>query len=229
MAVEECSRGFGCTWLLFDAFDECADDLRDEILSILQSLNTIESVQVFLTCRPHTMELPQCRIQPLEKRLPETTVDEIVKAVIKRSDGILILDKCDLGPSDSYGRTPLSWAAENGFFEVVQALTSSGLEETALNIRCGDYGQRPLCFASENGHVEVVKILIEAGADVNLASENGQTPISWASEKGFEKGKEFIQIPTTKTPPSSSAVTRIGLWQTTSRTATIEPKIPTAS
>lgn len=100
----------------------------------------------------------------------------------------LIFDKCDLNPIDSYGRTSLSWAAENGFFEIVQALTRcSELEETALNIRCGDYGQTPVCFASENGHVEVVKVLIKSGADVNLASENGQTPISWASEKGFGK------------------------------------------
>ncbi|KAI5836988.1 hypothetical protein DFP73DRAFT_569872 [Morchella snyderi] len=100
---------------------------------------------------------------------------------------ILIREGCDLNPIDSCGRTPLSWAAEKGFTEIVKALTTAGLTDTALNVRCGNYGRTPLCSASENGHVEVVKVLIDAGADVNLASENGQTPISWAAEKGFEK------------------------------------------
>lgn len=112
-AVEECAGGFECTWLFFDAFDECADDLRNEILSVLESLSKVESpVQVFLTCRPHTMGLRQCRdvnvidltahekdIETVvlrkmnkssrwKKRLRETTAGEILKAVIKRSDGM---------------------------------------------------------------------------------------------------------------------------------------------
>ncbi len=43
-------------------------------------------------------------------------------------------------------------------------------------IMLGDGGQR---------HVEIVKLLIEAGADVNLADNDGVTPLRHARSRGY--------------------------------------------
>ena len=36
----------------------------------------------------------------------------------------------------------------------------------------------------QNGHLEVVKALLAAQADVNKASNDGETPLHWASNEG---------------------------------------------
>ncbi|KAK0703024.1 hypothetical protein B0T26DRAFT_744167 [Lasiosphaeria miniovina] len=56
---------------------------------------------------------------------------------------------------DSYGQTPLSWAAENGHEAVVQQLLAKG----AIVETKDDYGQTPLLWAAENGYEAVVQLL----------------------------------------------------------------------
>jgi len=57
---------------------------------------------------------------------------------------------------DTYGRTPLSWAAENGHEAVVKLLLEEG---AALDSKDGWYGQTPLSRATEDGHEAVVKLV----------------------------------------------------------------------
>jgi ankyrin repeat protein len=40
-------------------------------------------------------------------------------------------------------------------------------------------------------HTEVVRLLVQAGADVNLADNNGDTPLAHARQRGF---KEIVAI-----------------------------------
>jgi len=62
----------------------------------------------------------------------------------------------DLDSKDTYGRTPLSWAAANGHEAVVKLL----LLEKAVDVDSkDDYGQTPLSWAAEGGHEAVVKLL----------------------------------------------------------------------
>ena len=85
---------------------------------------------------------------------------------------------------DSYSRTPLSWAAENGHEAVVELLLENGAE---LETRDTRYGQTPLSWAVEKGHEAVVKLLLENGAELETRDTRyGQTPLSWAVEKGQE-------------------------------------------
>jgi len=94
-----------------------------------------------------------------------------------------LLDKgADLEARDSnYGRTPLSWAAENGREAVVKLLLDKGAD---LEAEDSKYGQTPLSWAAENGREAVVKLLLDNGADLESRSNSGQTPLSWAAGNG---------------------------------------------
>ena len=71
---------------------------------------------------------------------------------------------------DTYGRSALSWAAGNGFDDVVKLLIKGagvGLRRLKLPFRKGaevnsvdKYGRSPLSYAIWNGNVAVVKVLI---------------------------------------------------------------------
>ncbi|OWT42487.1 Ankyrin repeat-containing protein [Pochonia chlamydosporia 170] len=88
----------------------------------------------------------------------------------------------DVELKDSYSRTPLSWAAEEGHEAVVKLLLDKGADVEPK----GSHGQTPLWRAAEKGHEAIVKLLLEKGADVESKGSHGQTPLSWAAEKGHE-------------------------------------------
>jgi Ankyrin repeats (3 copies)/Ankyrin repeats (many copies) len=97
---------------------------------------------------------------------------------------------------DSWGRTPLWRAAENGHEVVVKLLLEKGAE---LESKDSEYGRTPLSRAAENGDEAVVKLLLEKGAELESKDKYGQTPLSWAAENGhgavvkllLEKGAEL--------------------------------------
>ena len=84
---------------------------------------------------------------------------------------------------DSYGRAPLSWAAERGHEAVVKLLLETGKVDVDSKDR---YGRTPLSWAADRGHEAVVKLLLETGkVDVD-SKDRGRTPLSWAAERGHE-------------------------------------------
>jgi hypothetical protein len=85
---------------------------------------------------------------------------------------------------DSYDRTPLSYAAENGHEAVVKLL----LAKDGVNLNYMDqFDETPLLFAVENGHEAVVKLLLaKDGVDLNSKSIYDRTPLSHAVGNGHE-------------------------------------------
>ncbi|KAK7946767.1 uncharacterized protein PG986_011088 [Apiospora aurea] len=71
------------------------------------------------------------------------------------------IEGVELDQPDSNGRTPLSYAAENGYVDIVSHL----LEQGANPETDDDGGLTPLHYAASTGQVEVSKILLEAGVD----------------------------------------------------------------
>ncbi|KAF4415639.1 ankyrin repeat domain-containing protein [Fusarium austroafricanum] len=99
----------------------------------------------------------------------------------------LLLDKgVEIEAKDSmYGRTPLSWAAQNGHEDVVKLLLNKGAEIEAKDSIM--YGQTPLSWAASNRHEAIVKLLLEEGAEIEAKeSMFGQTPLLLASKNGYE-------------------------------------------
>jgi len=86
---------------------------------------------------------------------------------------------------DVRGRTPLSYAAQDGLEGVVKIL----LEQPRVNPWRSDLSRNtPLSFAAMSGHDRVVKILL-GRADINPDQPNldGQTPLSYAASGGHEE------------------------------------------
>jgi len=114
------------------------------------------------------------------------------------------------------GRTPLLWAAANGYEAVIQQLLEKGSAtettdkngRTSLSWAAGNghaavvqrllekgaaievmdklYGRTSLSWAAENGHEEVVRLLVDKGANIEAEDRSYRTPLSWAAENGHE-------------------------------------------
>ena len=85
---------------------------------------------------------------------------------------------------DDCGRTPLSWAAENGHDRAVKLLLE---REGVSPDKPDNYSQTPLSCAAYHGHDGVVKLLLER-EDVSPDKPNkrGQTPLSRAAYNGHD-------------------------------------------
>ncbi|KAF3075556.1 Ankyrin repeat domain-containing protein 50 [Trichoderma lentiforme] len=101
---------------------------------------------------------------------------------IKRAVDYLLQKGYRPDARDTDGRTPLSWAAENGSVGITTKLLATGRVEADSN---NNWNNTPLFYAVSNNHGRVVKLLLEAGVNVN--SKNGhymRTPLRQAVANG---------------------------------------------
>ena len=99
---------------------------------------------------------------------------EIMMALLENRDHLNI--------KDEWGRTPLSWAAEQGHEAIVKLLVEMGAELESRD----DSGRRPLSWAAGEGHEAVVKLLLDKGAELEFKDEFSRTPLSQAAAQGHE-------------------------------------------
>ncbi|KAK5990811.1 Ankyrin-R-like protein [Cladobotryum mycophilum] len=91
------------------------------------------------------------------------------------------VDKVDVNTRCQNGKTPLSYAAEEGHMAIIRML----LQAAKVNIdTAAQSGRTPLSYAAENGHEEIVSLLLKNEVNVNAKTWSGRTPLSYAAEKG---------------------------------------------
>jgi len=98
------------------------------------------------------------------------------------------------------GLAPLHLAARQGYMDTVQAVVKAGADVNQLTV--GDKSS-PLLIATINGHFDVARYLLDHGADPNLASENGATPlygalnVEWAPKSLYPQPRAYLNQKTT--------------------------------
>ena len=97
---------------------------------------------------------------------------------VEKAIGILLKKGSKANSKDSYGRTPLSWAAASGHEAVVKLLLE---KDATVETVDSEYGQTPLSWAAESGHEAVVKLLLEKDADIDAEDNLGWTALQLAA------------------------------------------------
>lgn len=89
------------------------------------------------------------------------------------------------------GFTALGFASYFGQIEAVQWLLEQGCDPNVVSQN--SLGVAPLHSALSAGYLEVVYQLVKYGADVNLASAEGWTPLHYAGDLGDEELVRFLR------------------------------------
>lgn len=87
-----------------------------------------------------------------------------------------------------FGGTALIPACERGHVEVVRALLDSDIDVDHVN-HLGWTALLEAIILSDGGprHQEIVRMLVKAGASVNIADQDGVTPLQHARRKGYQE------------------------------------------
>lgn len=90
----------------------------------------------------------------------------------------------ELDRLDQFGRTPLHIAVSQSAIGVVKLLLKERAPVDTLDVV---QEATPLHLAVHSNQLLIVKHLLKAKADLNLVSTSGDTPLSIAGGRGFEK------------------------------------------
>ncbi|KAL0934084.1 NACHT and ankyrin domain-containing protein [Colletotrichum truncatum] len=90
--------------------------------------------------------------------------------------------------AESEGRTPLSWASQEGRLGIAKALVEAGAEINEVDPK----GHTPLRRASIKGHEAVASFLVGKGADMDSRDDREHTALSWAIREGKEAVMRFL-------------------------------------
>ncbi|MDH5655743.1 MAG: ankyrin repeat domain-containing protein [Spirochaetia bacterium] len=112
--------------------------------------------------------------------------EEIVRILIDRG--------ADVKRTDSFGMSPLHYAAASANLKVVQMLVENGAN---INAKVG-LGATPLFYAASENNLHILKYLLDLGCDINSKMKNGWTPLDWAKDNNDQVAIEFIRANSAK-------------------------------
>ena len=93
---------------------------------------------------------------------------------------LLRLQPSTLDIKDSRGRTPLSFAASNGYVDIAKTLLMAGADYAI----CDNHGDYPMHRAAENGNTDMLQLLMDHLADIQVVNNSGFTGLFIASQHG---------------------------------------------
>jgi ankyrin repeat protein len=115
---------------------------------------------------------------------------------------LLLARGADPDVRDNAGWSPLHYAAYFGAgTDLMAALLAKGAKIDARN----DRGITALYFASATAHSVQVSYLLEHGADRNIASTSGYTPLRLAQTLGYDVIAKQLEPSATPTKPATSS------------------------
>lgn len=95
---------------------------------------------------------------------------------------LALLEEGHLHSLDLNDRTPLSYAAEMGHFNIVSILLES-MQQLGVHDITSDMS--PLSSAATRGHIDIIKLLLASGeADLNGTDEDGKSALTFAAMHG---------------------------------------------
>jgi ankyrin repeat protein len=154
--------------------------LEQLILDLLESENKVSSsCQAMMASRRYSWE------SGYSQNVPKQMTGAHLAAYFGLSEAIITLfrDRHNPNIKDTYGRTPLLWAAQMGHEAVAKLLLEKGAKLESIDKK---HGRTPLSWAAESGHVAVAKLLLEKGAELEPKGRSGLTPLWWAAQMGHE-------------------------------------------
>ena len=89
----------------------------------------------------------------------------------------------DTNQKDEYGRTPLSYAAENGDENICNYLLKIGAN---INIPNFD-GMTPMHFVCKSNSVSLIMRFIHLGGNLNKLNNDGLTPVAFCNQETLKK------------------------------------------
>lgn len=116
---------------------------------------------------PATLRADEAANEALYAASSESNVTAVRAALAKGGDPNYL----------KHDRSILSWSAQNGNAEVVQALLEGKPKLNELD----SIGFTPLMWAADRGNTEIVKVLLKAGADPNVVNKDGATALIFAT------------------------------------------------
>jgi ankyrin len=101
---------------------------------------------------------------------------------------LIIKGGANVNAKDSYGNTPLHWAAYYCHITIAKMLLKAGANVTEKQ----KDGWPPLHVAAQKGHTVVVELLVKTGANVNEKTSDGKTPLKVAIDYGKNDVAELL-------------------------------------
>lgn len=115
---------------------------------------------------------PQLKIRTDHPNAPEMSVT-VRRAITRRAPN---------PPQATQQRSQIITAAQQNNVPLLQAALK--IDDTKINENSGMGGMSALHWAAKNGNIEITEILLTAGADPNVTSKVGKTPVTVAAESG---------------------------------------------
>lgn len=155
---------------------------QDEILEYLVNLPKCDVKQCYKSSNL-LMAVINAEISNLE--FPS---DNQVECRINKCLTILIQAGLDVNASDSFGTTPLMFAAMNNQLLVMQHLISSGAQVNLQDL----YGDTALHVACRKGYSHAVSLLQQNGADLKIKNKSYETPVQCATSNDHKNVAQML-------------------------------------